>query len=79
MFQMSADAQRQQRRHRPPSPTTPLFELCDHAMAMARNEGSGLWGDDGFDEERLALLRKDARAAQPDVKLSGMDQESEIS
>jgi hypothetical protein len=33
-------------------PLQPLFELRDHAMAMARNEGSGLWGDDGFDEER---------------------------
>src|SRR5262249_21156046 len=34
-------------------------------------------GDDGFDDERFALLRKDARAAQPDVKLSRMDKEFE--
>jgi hypothetical protein len=42
-------------------PLQPLFELGDHAMAIARNEASGLWGDFGFDEERQCWWATDSR------------------
>jgi len=42
-------------------PLQPLFELRDHAMAIARNEASGLWGDFGFDEEQEWWWATDSR------------------
>jgi len=42
----------------------PLFELRDHAMTMAGNEASGLWGDYGFDQERHCWWATDARGRQ---------------
>ena len=39
----------------------PLFELREHAMAIARNEASGLWGDFGYDEQRQCWWATDAR------------------
>jgi hypothetical protein len=45
-------------------PLQPLFELRDHAMAIARNEASGLWGDYGYDEERKCWWATDCRDRQ---------------
>jgi hypothetical protein len=42
-------------------PLQPLFELRDHAMAIARNEASGLWGDFGFDEPLQCWWATDSR------------------
>jgi len=42
-------------------PLLPLFELREHAMAVARNEASGLWGDFGYDEQRQCWWATDAR------------------
>jgi hypothetical protein len=42
----------------------PLFELRDHAVAIARNEAEGLWGDFGFDEERQSWWASDSRGRQ---------------
>jgi hypothetical protein len=42
----------------------PFFELRDHAMAVARNESSGLWGDLGCDEERQCWWATDGRGRQ---------------
>jgi hypothetical protein len=42
----------------------PLFELRDHAMAIARNEASGLWGGFGFDEARQCWWATDAKDRQ---------------
>jgi hypothetical protein len=39
----------------------PLFELREHAMLMARNAASGLWGDYGYDEERNCWWASDSR------------------
>jgi hypothetical protein len=41
-----------------------LFELRDHAMTIAGNEASGLWGDYGFDQERHCWWATDARGRQ---------------
>jgi hypothetical protein len=38
-----------------------LFELRDHAMAIARIEASSLWGDFGFDEARQCWWATDSR------------------
>jgi hypothetical protein len=35
----------------------PLSELREHAMLMARNAASGLWGDYAYDEERNCCSR----------------------
>jgi hypothetical protein len=45
-------------------PLQPLFEFRDHAMTIARNEASGLWGDYGFDEERQCWWASDDRGRQ---------------
>ena len=45
-------------------PLQPLFELREHAMAIARNEASGLWGDFGFDEARQCWWATDSRGRQ---------------
>jgi hypothetical protein len=45
-------------------PLQPLFELRDHAMAIARNEASGLWGEFGFDEQRQCWWATDAKDRQ---------------
>lgn len=45
-------------------PLQPLFELRDHAMAVALNEASGLWGDYGFDDERQCWQASDEREQQ---------------
>ena len=45
-------------------PLQPLFELRDHAMVIARNEASGLWGDYGYDEERKCWWASDSRGRQ---------------
>jgi hypothetical protein len=42
----------------------PLFELREHAMLMARNAASGLWGDFGYDEERKCWWASDSRGRQ---------------
>jgi len=42
-------------------PLQPLFELRKHAMTIARNEASGLWGDFGFDEQRQCWWATDSR------------------
>jgi hypothetical protein len=42
-------------------PLQPLFELREHAMAIGRNEASGLWGDFGFDEQRQCWWATDSR------------------
>ena len=42
-------------------PLQPLFELREHAMAIARNEATGLWGDFGFDEQRQCWWATDSR------------------
>ena len=42
-------------------PLQPLFDLRDHAMAIARNEAEGLWGNFGFDEERQCWWASDSR------------------
>jgi hypothetical protein len=42
----------------------PLFELREHAMAMARNDASALWGDYGFDETQQCWWATDARERQ---------------
>jgi hypothetical protein len=42
-------------------PLQPLFELRDHAMTIARNEASGLWGDFGFDKARQYWWATDSR------------------
>ena len=42
----------------------PLFELREHAMLMARNAASGLWGDFGYDEERRCWWASDSRGRQ---------------
>ena len=42
----------------------PLFELREHAMLMARNAASGLWGDFGCDEERKCWWASDSRGRQ---------------
>jgi hypothetical protein len=47
------------------SPLQPLYELQDHAVAMARNAASGLWGDNyGYDEERKCWWASDERGRQ---------------
>jgi len=61
MFQMSADAQQQRRRHRPPSPYSPSSSFVTTQMAIARYEASGLCGDYGFDEERQWWWATDPR------------------
>jgi hypothetical protein len=45
-------------------PLQPLFELREHAMAIARNEASGLWGDYGFDDARQCWWATDAKDRQ---------------
>jgi len=42
----------------------PLFELRDHAMLMARNAASGLWGDFGYNKERDCWWASDSRGRQ---------------
>jgi hypothetical protein len=42
-------------------PLQPLYELEDHAVAMACNEASGLWGDYGYDDERQCWWATDSR------------------
>jgi hypothetical protein len=42
----------------------PLFELREHAMLMARNAASGLWGDYGYDEELNGWWASDSRGRQ---------------
>jgi hypothetical protein len=42
----------------------PLFELREHAMAIARNEASGLWGDYGYDDRRKCWWASDSRDRQ---------------
>jgi len=42
-------------------PLQPLYELRDHALATARNEASGLWGDYGYDDERQCWWATDSR------------------
>ena len=42
----------------------PLFELREHAMLMARNAASGLWGDFAYDEERNCWWASDSRGRQ---------------
>jgi hypothetical protein len=45
-------------------PLQPLYELQDHAAAMARNEASGLWGDYGYHESRQYWWATDSRGRQ---------------
>jgi hypothetical protein len=45
-------------------PLQPLYELRDHAVAMARNEASGLWGDYGYDDEQQCWWATDSRGRQ---------------
>jgi hypothetical protein len=45
-------------------PLQPLVELRDHALVIARNEASGLWGDYGFNEERKCWWASDSRGRQ---------------
>ena len=45
-------------------PLQPLFELREHAMAIARNEASGLWGDYGFDQQCQCWWATDSRGRQ---------------
>jgi hypothetical protein len=45
-------------------PLQPHFELREHAMAIARNEASGLWGDYGYDEQRKCWWASDSRDRQ---------------
>jgi hypothetical protein len=45
-------------------PLQPLYELRDHATAMARNEASGLWGDYGYDDQRDAGGRRTVAAGR---------------
>jgi hypothetical protein len=42
----------------------PLFELREHAMIMARNAASDLWGDFGYDKERKCWWASDSRGCQ---------------
>jgi hypothetical protein len=42
----------------------PLFELQEDAMAMARIEASGLWGDYGYEEQRKCWWASDSRDRQ---------------
>jgi hypothetical protein len=42
-------------------PLQPLFELRDHAMTVAGNDASGLWGDYGFDQALRCWWGTDAR------------------
>jgi hypothetical protein len=45
-------------------PLQPLFELRDHAMAMARNAASGLWGDYGYDDQQGCWWATNSRGRQ---------------
>jgi hypothetical protein len=45
-------------------PLQPLFELREGAMAMARIEASGLWGDYGYDDQRKCWWASDSRDRQ---------------
>jgi hypothetical protein len=45
-------------------PLQPLFELRDDAMAIARIEASGLWGDYGYDEQQKCWWARDSRDRQ---------------
>ena len=42
----------------------PPFELREHAMLVARNAASWLWGDYGYDEERRCWWASDSRGRQ---------------
>jgi hypothetical protein len=42
-------------------PLQPLYELREHATAMARNEASGQWGDYGYDDQRRCWWATDGR------------------
>jgi hypothetical protein len=47
-----------------PRPLQPLYELRDHATAMARNAASGLWGVFGYDDKRQCWWASDERGRQ---------------
>jgi hypothetical protein len=42
----------------------PLFELREDAMAMGRIEALGLWGEFGYDEQRICWWASDSRDRQ---------------
>jgi hypothetical protein len=62
-----------QRRHRRPPNLQHLYELQDHAMALARNEASGLWRDYGCDEQRERWWACDERGRRIGLLLRGPD------
>jgi hypothetical protein len=45
-------------------PQQPLFELREHAIAIAQKEASGLWGEYGYDGPQDCWWGSDGRGGQ---------------